>query len=264
MADTPTEATYQFIRVRREGAVGIVQLYRPDVLNALSTALIDEMIAAFQAFDSDDSIHCLVLHGSERAFAAGADIKEMADAGTVDMLTRDNLARWERIRAIKKPIIAAVSGFALGGGNELAMSCDMIIASETAMFGQPEINIGVMPGAGGTQRLTRAIGKAKAMEMILTGRQMPAVEAERAGLVTRVVPKEVYLDEALRLAHEIATKAPIAVRLAKAAVNKAHELSLREGLEAERSAFYTLFSTEDQKEGMRAFVEKRKPQYQGR
>ena len=264
MADAPAEPNYQFIRVRRDAAVGIVQLYRPEVLNALSTALIDEMIAALQAFDSDDSVGCLVLYGNERAFAAGADIREMAAASTVDMLTRDNLARWERIRAIKKPIIAAVSGFALGGGCELAMSCDMIIASETAVFGQPEINIGVMPGAGGTQRLPRAIGKARAMEMILTGRTMPAAEAERAGLVTRVVPKEVYLDEALRLARDIAAKAPLAVRLAKAAVNKAYELPLREGLEAERAAFYTLFSSEDQKEGMRAFVEKRKAQYTGR
>jgi len=264
MADALLEPSYQFIRVRRDAAVGIVQLYRPEVLNALSTALIDEVIAALQAFDSDDSVGCLVLHGNERAFAAGADIREMAEASTVDMLTHDNLARWERIRAIKKPIIAAVSGFALGGGCELAMSCDMIIASETAVFGQPEINIGVMPGAGGTQRLPRAIGKARAMEMILTGRTMPAAEAERAGLVTRVVPKEVYLDEALRLARDIAAKAPLAVRLAKAAVNKAYDLPLREGLEAERAAFYTLFSSEDQKEGMRAFVEKRKAQYTGR
>ncbi|HUS15176.1 MAG TPA: enoyl-CoA hydratase-related protein [Chloroflexia bacterium] len=259
-----TAPSYQFIRVRTDEAVGVVQLYRPEVLNALSTALIDELIAALQAFDGDESVRCIVLTGNDRAFAAGADIKEMAEAGTVEMLQRDNLARWERIRGIKKPIIAAVSGFALGGGNELAMSCDMIIASETAMFGQPEINIGVMPGAGGTQRLTRAIGKARAMEMILTGRQMTAREAERAGLVTRVVPVEAYLDEALRVAREIATKAPLAVRLAKAAVNKAYELPLREGLEAERQAFYTLFSSEDQKEGMRAFVEKRKATYQGR
>jgi enoyl-CoA hydratase len=242
----------------------VVELYRPEALNALSTALIDELIAALQAFDTDEAIHCIVVHGSERAFAAGADIKEMAEAGTVEMLQRDNLARWERIRGIKKPIIAAVSGFALGGGNELAMSCDMIIASETAVFGQPEINIGVMPGAGGTQRLTRAIGKARAMEMILTGRPMTAREAEQAGLVSRVVPREVYLDEALKLAREIAGKAPLAVRLAKAAVNKAYELTLREGLEAERAAFYTLFSSEDQKEGMRAFIEKRKATYRGR
>ncbi|HMA33741.1 MAG TPA: enoyl-CoA hydratase-related protein [Chloroflexia bacterium] len=262
MADAPT--SYQFIRTRHEAAVGIVQLYRPEVLNALSAAVIDELVAALQAFDADGAIRCIVLTGTDRAFAAGADIKEMAEASTVDMLQRDNLARWERIRGIKKPIIAAVSGFALGGGNELAMSCDLIIASETAVFGQPEINIGVMPGAGGTQRLTRAIGKARAMEMILTGRQMTAREAERAGLVTRVVPPEVYLTEAIRIAQEIAAKAPLAVQLAKAAVNKAYELPLREGLEAERNAFYTLFSSADQKEGMRAFVEKRKATYQGR
>ncbi len=262
MADAPSR--YEYIRTRSEDGVGIVQLYRPEVLNALSTALIDELIAALQAFDADEAIRCLVLTGSDRAFAAGADIKEMADAGTVEMLGRDNLARWERIRGIKKPIIAAVSGFALGGGNELAMSCDMIIAAETAVFGQPEINLGVMPGAGGTQRLPRAIGKARAMELILTGRPMTAREAERAGLVTRVVPPEVCLDEALRLAREIAGKAPLAVRLAKASVNKAYELPLREGLEAERLAFYMLFSSADQKEGMRAFVEKRKAHYQGR
>jgi enoyl-CoA hydratase len=256
--------TYEYILVRREDAVGIVQLNRPQALNALSTALIDEVVAAFQAFDADPTIGCLVLTGNDRAFAAGADIKEMAEASAVEMMTRDNLARWERIRQIKKPIIAAVSGFALGGGCELAMACDMIIAGETAQFGQPEINIGVMPGAGGTQRLTRALGKAKAMELILTGRMVSAAEAEQLGLVTRVVPPEAYLREAIRLAAEIAAKAPIAVRLAKAAVNKAYELSLREGLEFERASFYTLFATEDQKEGMRAFVEKRKATYQGK
>ena len=262
---TENEApSYQYILVSREDRVGIVQLNRPQVLNALSTAVIDELVAALQAFDGDPTIGCLVLTGNDRAFAAGADIKEMAEAGAVDMITRDNLARWERIRQIKKPIIAAVSGFALGGGNELAMACDMIIASETAQFGQPEINIGVMPGAGGTQRLTRALGKAKAMELILTGRMLGAYEAERLGLVTRVVPVEATLAEAKRLAAEIAAKAPVAVRLAKAAVNKAFELSLREGLEYERASFYTLFATEDQKEGMRAFVEKRKAEYQGR
>lgn len=261
MAESPT---YEYILVRQEGAVGIVQLNRPQALNALSTALIDEVVTALGAFDADPAIGCLVLTGNDRAFAAGADIKEMADASAVDMLTRDNLARWERIRQIKKPIIAAVSGFALGGGCELAMACDMIIASETAQFGQPEINLGVMPGAGGSQRLTRALGKAKAMELILTGRMLSAAEAERLGLVTRVVPPESYLGEAKRLAAEIAAKAPIAVRLAKAAVNKAYELSLREGLEFERASFYTLFATEDQKEGMRAFVEKRKATYQGK
>ncbi|HEX6606681.1 MAG TPA: enoyl-CoA hydratase-related protein [Chloroflexia bacterium] len=258
------EPSYQFIRPRTDGAVGIVQLYRPEALNALSNALMDELIAALQAFDADEAIRCLIITGNDRAFAAGADIKDMADAGTVEMVLRDNLARWERIRAIKKPIIAAVSGYVLGGGNELAMTCDMIIAGDTAVFGQPEINIGVMPGAGGTQRLTRAIGKARAMEMILTGRTMTAHEAYAAGLVTRVVPREVYLDEALRLARDIATKPPLAVRLAKQAVLKAYELPLREGLEAERTAFYTLFSSEDQKEGMRAFIEKRKPTFQGR
>jgi enoyl-CoA hydratase len=255
---------YQHILVSREDRVGIVQLNRPQVLNALSTAVIDELVAAMQIFDADPTIGCMVLTGNDRAFAAGADIKEMAEASAVEMLTRDNLARWERIRQIKKPIIAAVSGYALGGGNELAMACDMIIASETAQFGQPEINIGVMPGAGGTQRLTRALGKAKAMELILTGRMLGAYEAERLGLVTRVVPVEAYLTEAKRLAADIASKAPVAVRLAKATVNKAFELSLREGLEYERATFYTLFATEDQKEGMRAFVEKRKAEYQGR
>ena len=261
MAEPPT---YEYILVSREDSVGIVQLNRPQVLNAMSTALIDEVVAAFQAFDADPTIGCLVLTGNDRAFAAGADIKEMAEASAVEMMTRDNLARWERIRQIKKPIIAAVSGFALGGGCALALACDMIFASETAQFGQPEINIGVMPGAGGTQRLTRALGKAKAMELILTGRMLSAAEAERLGLVTRVVPPEAYLSEAKRLAAEIAAKAPIAVRLAKAAVNKAYELSLREGLEFERAGFYTLFATEDQKEGMRAFVEKRKAAYQGK
>ncbi len=262
MADAP--APYQFIRTWTDAAVGVVQLHRPEVLNALSTPLIDELIAALQGYDADPAIRCIVLTGNDRAFAAGADIKEMAEASTVDMLQRDNLARWERIRGIKKPIIAAVSGYALGGGNELAMSCDMIIASETAVFGQPEINIGVMPGAGGTQRLTRAAGKARAMELILTGRQMPAHEAAAAGLVTRVVPAEAYLQEALRLAHEIAAKAPLAVQLAKQAVNQAYELPLHEALQAERQAFYMLFSSADQKEGMRAFVEKRPAHYQGR
>src|SRR4051812_49142820 len=196
MAEPPT---YEYILVSREGAVGIVQLNRPQALNALSTALIDEVVTAFQAFDADPAIGCLVLTGNDRAFAAGADIKEMAEASAVEMMTRDNLARWERIRQIKKPIIAAVNGFALGGGNELAMSCDMIIAGETAQFGQPEINIGVMPGAGGTQRLTRALGKAKAMEVILTGRMLTAREADRLGLVTRVVPPEATVAEAKRL-----------------------------------------------------------------
>ena len=258
------EQAYQFILVSREDAVGIVQLNRPQALNALSSTLIGELGAALKAFDDDEAIRCIVLTGSDRAFAAGADIKEMADASAIDMITGDRLASWDRIRAIKKPIIAAVSGYALGGGCELAMACDMIIASETAMFGQPEINLGVIPGAGGTQRLTRAIGQAKAMEMILTGRQISAKEAEAAGLVTRVVPPEHYLEEAKRLAQEIASKAPIAVHLAKQAVLKAEELPLSAALEFERNSFYALFASEDQKEGMRAFIEKRKPEFTGR
>jgi enoyl-CoA hydratase len=254
---------YELIKATTEGRVALIQLNRPDVLNALNVQLMDEVMAALDVFEADPEIGCVIITGNERAFAAGADIKEMAGASTVEMHKRDQFAKWDRIRRFKKPLIAAVSGFALGGGNELAMLCDMIVASETAQFGQPEINIGVMPGAGGTQRLTRAIGKARAMEMILTGRPMTAREAEQAGLVSRVVPREVYLDEALKLAREIAGKAPLAVRLAKAAVNKAYELTLREGLEAERAAFYTLFSSEDQKEGMRAFIEKRKATYRG-
>ncbi|MBI5567977.1 MAG: enoyl-CoA hydratase/isomerase family protein [Chloroflexi bacterium] len=243
---------------------GLIRLNRPQQLNALNVAVMDEVAAALEAFDQNDGIGCIVITGNQRAFAAGADIKEMADATAVDMLLRDNIQRWDRIRQIKKPIIAAVSGYCLGGGCELAMTCDLIIASESAQFGQPEVNIGVMPGAGGTQRLTRAIGKSKAMEMVLTGRNMGAREAEQAGLVARVVPVEVYLDEALKLANEIASRPPIAVRLAKEAINKAFETSLSDGLDYERRLFYFLFATDDQKEGMRAFVEKRPAEWQGR
>jgi enoyl-CoA hydratase len=205
-----------------------------------------------------------VIAGNQRAFAAGADIKEMIDATAVEMLQRDSIARWDRIRKIKKPVIAAVSGFCLGGGCELALACDLIVASESAQFGQPEINLGVIPGAGGTQRLTRALGKNRAMELILTGRYLSAREAGQSGLVARVVPVEVYLDEALKLANEIAARPPIAVRFAKEAINKAFETSLSEGLEFERRLFYFTFATEDQKEGMRAFVEKRKAEWTGR
>ena len=205
-----------------------------------------------------------MIHGNERAFAAGADIKEMSDAGSIDMLERDQFARWERIRAIKKPIIGAISGFALGGGCELAMNCDMLIASETAQFGQPEINIGVMPGAGGTQRLTRAIGKVRAMEIALTGRMISAREAWRAGLINRVVPVESYLHEAIALASEIAGKAPIAVKLIKESVLKSFSTTLEGGLEFERKNFYLLFASEDQKEGMNAFIEKRKPTWKNK
>ena len=256
--------TYQFILTETHQNVGLVRLNRPKELNALNAILMEETMTALEAFDREPAIGCMVITGNERAFAAGADIKEMAGAGTVEMLLRDNISRWDRLRKIKKPVIAAVSGFCLGGGNELAMACDMIVASETARFGQPEINIGVMPGAGGTQRLTRAVGKAIAMEMALNARMLTADEAARFGLVNRVVPVEVYLDEALKLAQEIAARAPLAIRLAKESVNNAFETPLADGLADERRAFYMLFSTEDQKEGMTAFVEKRKAEWKGK
>ena len=243
---------------------GLIQINRPQQLNALNAAVMEELAVALEEFDRNEPVGCIVITGNQRAFAAGADIKEMADATAVEMLKRDSIARWDRIRKIKKPVIAAVSGFCLGGGCELAMACDLIVASESAQFGQPEINIGVIPGAGGTQRLTRALGKSKAMEMILTGRYLSAREAEQFGLAARVVPVEVYLDEALKLANEIAARPPIAVRFAKEAINKAFETSLSEGLEFERRLFYFTFATEDQKEGMRAFVEKRKAEWAGR
>lgn len=255
---------YTLIKLTAEGPVTIIQLNRPDVLNALNLQLMDEVIAALDQLERDESVRCVIITGNERAFAAGADIKEMAGASSTDMLTRDQFAKWDRIRRFKKPLIAAVSGYALGGGNELAMLCDMIVASETAQFGQPEINIGVMPGAGGTQRLTRAVGKAIAMEMVLAGRMLSAREAMQHGLVNRVVPVEVYLTEAKRLAAQIAEKAPVSVQLAKDAVLKAFDVSLQEGLHFERKNFYLLFGTEDQKEGMAAFVEKRKPEFKGK
>jgi enoyl-CoA hydratase len=254
---------YQFILAETRQRVGLVRLNRPKELNALNSGLMEELVIALEAFDRDPAVGGLVVTGSERAFAAGADIKEMANASAVDMLQRDNIARWDRLRQLKKPLIAAVSGFCLGGGCELAMACDMIVASETARFGQPEINLGVMPGAGGTQRLTRAVGKALAMEMVLNGRLLTAAEAEGCGLVNRVVPVEVYLDEALALAQAIAERAPLAVRLAKESVNNAFETPLADGLRDERRAFYFLFGTEDQKEGMRAFVEKRRADWKG-
>jgi enoyl-CoA hydratase len=244
--------------------VGAIQLNRPAVLNALSLQTMIELVEAFETYDADEAIRCIVIHGSEKAFAAGADITEMSDATLTTMLERDQFARWERIRQVKTPIIAAVSGFALGGGCELAMHADMIIASDTAQFGQPEINIGVMPGAGGTQRLTRAVGKALAMEIVLTGRMISATQAQAAGLVNRVVPVAYYLQEAFALAGDVASKAPIAARLAKEAVLKAHSTTLEGGLEFERKNFYMLFATEDQKEGMAAFVEKRKPEWKGK
>jgi enoyl-CoA hydratase len=243
---------------------GLIQINRPQQLNALKAVVMEEIALALEEFDRNEQVGSIVITGNQRAFAAGADIKEMVDATAVEMLQRDSIARWDRIRKVKKPVIAAVSGFCLGGGCELAMACDLIIASEAAQFGQPEINLGVIPGAGGTQRLTRALGKSKAMEMILTGRYLTAREAEQFGLAARVVPVEVYLDEALKLANEIAARPPLAVRFAKEAINKAFETSLSEGLEFERRLFYFLFATDDQKEGMRAFVEKRKAAWSGK
>jgi len=244
--------------------VGLVRLNRPQAMNALNATLMGELMEALAAFEDDENIGAMLVTGSERVFAAGADIKEMADASAVEMLLRDSISKFDRVRLLRKPIIAAVSGWCLGGGCELAMSCDMIVASETARFGQPEITIGVIPGAGGTQRLTRAVGKALAMEMVLNNRTLTAEEALQFGLVNRVVPVERSLDEALGLAKEIAGRAPLAVRMGKEAVNHAYEAFLAEGLADERRAFYFLFSTQDQKEGMAAFIEKRKPQWSGR
>ena len=255
---------YTTILVEKQQSAGLIRLNRPQALNALNNQLIEELMDALAVFDSDPAIGAMVVTGNERAFAAGADIKEMADASAVDMLRNNHIAQFDRILSIKKPVIAAVSGWCLGGGNELAMSCDMIIASETARFGQPEINLGVIPGAGGTQRLTRAVGKALAMEMVLNNRTLSAQEALQLGLVNRVAPLESYLDEALILAGEIAARAPLAVRLAKEAINRAYETSLQEGLEAERRAFYMLFASQDQQEGMAAFIEKRQPHWTGR
>jgi enoyl-CoA hydratase len=252
--------------IENKGALktGLVQLNRPDVLNALNIDLMKEVVEALEGFDRDNETGCMVLTGNKKAFAAGADIKEMAEAGAVEMLLRDQFARWDRIRKLKKPVIAAVSGFALGGGCELAMSCDMIVASESAKFGQPEINLGVIPGAGGTQRLTKAIGKARAMEMILTGKMFGAQEMFEAGLVTKVVDADLYLEEALELAREIASKPTIAVQLAKESVLKSFDLTIESGLELERKNFYLLFATEDKFEGMKAFVEKRKAEWKGK
>lgn len=255
---------YEFILTRREGRVGLIQFNRPQALNALNRQLMAETMAALEEFDADADIGCMVLTGSERAFAAGADIKEMANATPVDMLDNPFIDYWDRLRKISKPVIAAVSGFALGGGCELAMACDMIVASETAKFGQPEINLGVIPGAGGTQRLTLAVGKALAMEMVLNGRFLSADEAYQFGLVNRVFPVENHLEETVKLANQIAERAPVALRMAKEAVNAIFEMPLRSGLAHERRLFYMLFSTEDQKEGMDAFINKRPAEWKGK
>jgi enoyl-CoA hydratase len=255
--------TEPLLLVTTQDSYALVRINRPDLLNALSMQVMQEMVETLETLDRDPAVRCIILTGDEKAFAAGADIMEMAEASAMEMLHRDQFARWDRIRRIKKPIIAAVSGFALGGGCELTMICDMIIASETARFGQPEINLGVMPGAGGTQRLTRAVGKAKAMEMVLTGRMITAEEALRLGLVNKVVPVEHYLNEAIAWAKEIASKPPIAVRLAKESVLKSFDTTMEGGLEFERKNFYLLFASADQKEGMKAFTEKRKPEWRG-
>jgi enoyl-CoA hydratase len=257
-------AEYEYILVERDERVGIVTLNRPKELNALNFQLVGELADAFEAFDRDEAIGCIVLTGAgEKAFAAGADIKEMTNKSPIDMLTGAFNA-WQRLRRIQKPVIAAVNGYALGGGCELALHCDMIVASENARFGQPEIAIGIIPGAGGTQRLARTLGKYRTMEMVLTGAQISAQEMAAHGLVNRVVPKGEHLTEALKLAKTVAAQAPLAARLAKDAVLAAFETSLEQGLEAERKNFFLLFSTQDMREGMRAFVEKRKPDFKGK
>jgi enoyl-CoA hydratase len=251
-------ASPELITVRTEGRVGIVTLNRPKALNALNDQLMDELGAALKTFDADQGIGCMIITGSEKAFAAGADIGAMAQYSFADVYKGDYITRnWETIRSIRKPIIAAVSGFALGGGCELAMMCDFIIAADNARFGQPEIKLGIIPGAGGTQRLPRAVGKSKAMDMALTGRMMDAAEAERAGLVSRVVPLDKLMDEALGAALQIAQFSQLAVMAAKESVNRAFEGSLADGVMFERRLFHALFATEDQKEGMDAFVSKR-------
>ena len=255
---------FETILVETHERVGLIRLNRPEALNALNNILLHELMEALEAFDADEGIGAMVITGNEKAFAAGADIKQMAGSSVVEMLKSDFIPTFDRIQGIKKPVIAAVSGWALGGGCELAMACDMIVASEKARFGQPEINLGVIPGAGGTQRLTHAVGKAIAMEMVLNNRTLSAEEALHYGLVNRVTPLETYLAEALQLAAQIAARAPFAVQFGKEAVKDAFELSLTEGLAAERRAFYALFATDDQKEGMAAFIQKREPEWKGR
>ena len=260
----PSSASEPPILSETDGHLGIIRINRPKILNALNPELMQMLSQQMDAFDSDPEIRVILLAGNEKAWAAGADIGDMAERSMLEMYERDQFATWDCIRRVKKPIVAAVSGWALGGGCELMMMCDIIIASETAQFGQPEINIGVMPGAGGTQRLTRAVGKATAMDVILGGRFLSAKEALAAGLISRVVPPEHFYAEALKYARNLAKKPPVALKLAKESVLKAYETTLAEGLEHERKLFYMLFATEDQQEGMTAFVEKRKPQFKGK
>ena len=258
--------SFEFIKVNPQYAkhIALIELNRPKELNALSRQVMLEIRDTLKALDEDDNVRVIILTGGEKVFAAGADIKQMADATAIDMLNIDQFSTWDQIKKTRKPIIAAVSGFALGGGCELAMTCDMIIATETAKFGQPEIKIGTMPGAGGTQRLTRTIGKVRAMEMVLTGKFISAEEALQYGLVNRIVPAELMMHETLGLAKQIAAQSPVAVKLAKEAVNQAFNSTLDEGLMFERKNFYLTFASEDQKEGMAAFVEKRTPEFKGK
>jgi enoyl-CoA hydratase len=256
--------SYENIIVETRGRVGLIRLNRPAALNALNSALLRELGAAVDAFDADNKIGCMVITGSDKAFAAGADIKEMADKTFIEAFLGNLAATWDRVAHVRKPVIAAVAGFALGGGCELAMECDLIIAADNAKFGQPEIKLGIIPGIGGTQRLPRAVGKAKAMDLILTGRMMDAQEAERAGLVARIVPLQSLLDEALKVAETIASMSLPSVLAAKEAINRAFETSLAEGVRFERRLFHSLFATHDQKEGMAAFIEKRPAKFEHR
>jgi enoyl-CoA hydratase len=256
--------TYQNIIIETKGRVGIIRLNRPQALNALNKALIDELTKAIETFDADDKIGCLLVTGSEKAFAAGADIKEMADKPFVEAYLGDFVSNWNAIAHARKPVVAAVAGFALGGGCELAMQSDIVIAADNAKFGQPEIKLGVIPGIGGTQRLARAVGKAKAMDLILTGRMMDAAEAEKSGLVARVVPAANLMDEAMKVADVIANMSLPSVLAAKESVNAAFESSLAEGMRFERRIFHSLFATDDQKEGMKAFIEKRQPAWKNK
>jgi enoyl-CoA hydratase len=252
------------VLIEREEPIVVVRLNRPEQLNALSNQLMNELVGALENLDEDETIRCIVLTGNEKAFAAGADVKELSDATHFELYFGGRIDKWDAIRKIRTPIVAAVSGYCLGGGCELAMACDLIVASETAQFGQPETNLGVLPGAGGTQRLTRAIGKSKAMDVILTGRFLDAREAEQAGLVARVASSDDWLEEAKGVAQAIAAKSPVGVRLAKEAVNQAFETTLAAGLDAERKAFHLALSSGDAQEGLQAFTQKRKPEFKGR
>jgi enoyl-CoA hydratase len=252
------------VLIGREEPIAVVRLNRPEQRNALSNQLMNELVGALENLDADDAIRCIVLTGDEKAFAAGADIKELSDETNFELYFGGRIDKWDAIRKIRTPIVAAVSGYCLGGGCELAMACDLIVAAESAQFGQPETNLAVLPGAGGTQRLTRAIGKSKAMDVILTGRFLSAQEAEQAGLVARVFPQESWLEEARGVAEAIAAKSPVGVRLAKEAVNQAFETTLAAGLDAERKAFHLALSSEDAQEGLKAFMEKRTPDIKGR